>query len=195
MSEKITQFMTFVSRWIQGLRAPGAPEIDVPDTIMGRIERAAFMVLSILGFISIPAGWITGAFLRYNPTRIPESIVFGWLLGVLAAFVAALVILFSVAGFICIGDYIVRGDDSDDMEDWMDPIGKFIVEAATRPVSWIYALIAHVPQLRRYRRETQAYLAAKLKAESVWADLNRPDAEDLFAGIDDLSMLEGLLRK
>lgn len=189
---KIGEFKQFTRKWIGNIREPRRPEIELADTIWGRIESFIAPLVLVWPYVGLVFNPIWAQVGKVNSDWVALLV---WPLCCMGMLIATLVGFLLTSLCIRIGDYIIRGDKSDSFEDWLDPVAEFIASAVTRPISWAIAIWGNTAKMVRFRRECKAYLNSKVKAESVWSDLHRPDAEDLFAGIDDTTMLEGLLRK
>jgi hypothetical protein len=193
MNAKIYRFKTFVWKWLRNLKEPKKPGIDVPDTVLGRLESVISPIAIALVYIVMLSTPIIAHATRLNGPEV--GLVAGGIFGVLVAILLFGILWLIVLGVVRVGDYIIRGNECDDGDGWNDWMTEVFANAITRPISWIIAISASIPKLRRYRREVQSYIASRAKAESVLDDLDRPDAEELFSGIEDVTMLEGLLRK
>lgn len=192
MSQKIDAFKDFVREWRRNLREPRRPEMEISDTLWGRIEAVCFGLISILLWI-----WLFGSLLiKPSSARFdtPDVLIVVYILGALISVLAAMIGFPILLGLSRGIDWIIRGSDSGDVYDWIDMLLEFIIGLTTRPISWANAIIGNMSKLRRYRREMQSYIRSKIKADDIWADLGRPDAGDIFSGIDDIAMLERILR-
>ncbi len=198
MMDKIKKFLAFVKDWHRELDRPKKPEWAIPeDTIQARLENVISPIV-----LHVLLMWATTLVMHALLVLVrPESGPSGWWAawfcgnGILWMMIGVLLLV--VGGIHMCFDYIVFGPESDEYCDYSDYLSfwrGWIGGIFSRPLSLAAAWPIYWVKLRRYRREMQAYIAKSTKAEQVIEDLQRPDAEEIFAGIEDTKMLEALLR-
>lgn len=193
MSQKISEFKALLDKCLLELKFPEVPipKLSDPDTnIWSRLEKVVAPIATIAALLIATPGVVyavaphAGSIEKFWPIMMIVGQFFLW------SGITAIGVVYSWLRQVI--EYITDPPTFYFFilwEEYWEGVGLVF----TRPVSLVLCLPAYAIKLRRFRREVQVYKAKLIKIIKVQNDLSRPDAEDLFSGIEDLKMFESYL--